>query len=57
MFFLKWDKPKRGNRLFLEKLTLPLDSTFVELALRKTGDFFAKTRILQWKILNFGRLG
>ena len=31
-------------------------ATVVELRLQQMGDFLTKNRILQWKILNFGRL-
>jgi len=63
IFFKNWNKPKWGSPLLFAKTDftvgfsdpmLPIRcATVVELRLEQ---HFTKNRILQWKILNFGRL-
>ena len=63
--FKNWGKPTWGNHLLFGKTDFtvgfadpmfPRCATVVELRLQQMGDFCTKNRILQWKILNFGRL-
>jgi len=63
--FKNSDKPKWGTPYFGGKLTLPLDSQtqcfLFNVQLLWSYDYskcgiFTKSRILQWTILNFGRL-
>jgi len=65
LVFKIWDITKRGNPYYLEKLTLPLESQtecfLFDVRLLWSYDYskwviFTKNNILQWKILNFGRL-
>ena len=66
-FVLKnWDKPKWGNLLlFGETMILPLDSQaqcfLFDMQLSWSYDYsqwaiFTKSRIVQWNLLNYGRL-
>jgi len=64
--FKNWDKPKWGNPLLFGETDFTVGfadpmfairwATVVELRLQQMGNFFTKKCILQWKILNFGRL-
>jgi len=54
-FVLKIGIYQNGKTHFWRKTDFA--TTFMELWLQEMGDFFNENRILQWKILNFGRLG